>query len=75
MDNKQDIEGREVRKCLINNDIEGFKRQMPQCLWDMYPAMREIMQQYAQPAITESEAYAKYKKYLNEKIEKLLNEK
>jgi cytidyltransferase-like protein len=74
MDNKQDIEGREVRKCLINNDIEGFKRQMPQCLWDMYPAMREIMQQYAQPAIMESEAYAKYKKYLNEKIEKLLNE-
>jgi cytidyltransferase-like protein len=72
MDNKQDIEGREVRKCLINNDIEGFKRQMPKCLWDMYPEMREIMQQYAQPAITESEAYAKYKKYLNEAIEKLV---
>jgi hypothetical protein len=38
----------------------------------MYPEMREIMQQYAQPAITESEAYARYKKYLNEAIEKLV---
>ena len=74
-DDTSGISGTAVRKCLVNGDEEGFRRQMPKCLWDMYPAMREIMQQYAQPAITESEAYAKYKKYLNEKIEKLLNEK
>lgn len=75
VDNKQDIEGREVRKCLANGDEEGFRRQMPKCLWDMYPAMHEIMQQYAQPAITESEAYAKFKKYLNEELEKLMKNK
>ena len=74
-DDTSGISGTAVRKCLVNGDEEGFRRQMPKCLWDMYPAMREIMQQYVQPAITESEAYAKYKKYLNEKIEKLLNEK
>lgn len=74
-DDTSGISGTAVRKCLVNGDEEGFRRQMPKCLWDMYPAMREIMQQYAQPAITESEAYAKYKKYLNEKIEKLLNER
>ena len=73
-DDTSGISGTAVRKCLVNGDEEGFRRQMPKCLWDMYPAMHEIMQQYAQPAITESEAYAKYKKYLNEKIEKLLNE-
>ena len=74
-DDTSGISGTAVRKCLVNGDEEGFRRQMPKCLWDMYPAMHEIMQQYAQPAITESEAYAKYKKYLSEKIEKLLNEK
>ena len=73
-DDTSGISGTAVRKCLANDDEEGFRRQMPKCLWDMYPAMREIMKQYAQPAITESEAYRKYKKYLNEKIEKLLNE-
>ena len=73
-DDTSGVSGSAVRKCLVNGDEEGFRRQMPKCLWDMYPAMHEIMQQYAQPAITESEAYAKYKKYLNEKIEKLLNE-
>ena len=72
-DDTSGISGTAIRKCLVNGDEEGFRRQMPKCLWDMYPAMHEIMQQYAQPAITESEAYAKYKKYLNEKIEKLLN--
>ena len=72
-DDTSGISGTAVRKCLVNGDEEGFRRQMPKCLWDMYPAMHEIMQQYVQPAITESEAYAKYKKYLNEKIEKLLN--
>ena len=74
-DDTSGISGTAVRKCLVNGDEEGFRRQMPKCLWDMYPAMHEIMQQYAQPAITESEAYAKYKKYLNEKIEKLLNKR
>ena len=74
-DDTSGISGTAVRKCLVNGDEEGFRRQMPKCLWDMYPAMHEIMQQYAQPAITESEAYAKYKKYLSEKIEKLLNER
>ena len=74
-DDTSGISGTAVRKCLVNGDEEGFRRQMPKCLWDMYPAMHEIMQQYAQPAIMESEAYAKYKKYLSEKIEKLLNKR
>ena len=72
-DNTSGISGTAVRKCLVNGDEEGFRRQMPKCLWDMYPEMREIMMQYVQPAITESEAYARYKKYLNEAIEKLVN--
>ena len=66
------ISGTGIRKCLVSGDEDGFRRQMPKCLWDMYPAMYEIMQQYAQPAITESEAYAKFKKYLNEELEKLM---
>ena len=74
-DDTSGISGTAVRKCLVNGDEEGFRRQMPKCLWDMYPAMHEIMQQYAQPAITESEAYAKFKKYLNEELEKLMKNK
>lgn len=71
MDNKQDIEGREVRKCLINNDIEGFKRQMPKCLWDMYDAFRQALMP-AQQTISESVAYRNFKVYLNKKLDKLL---
>lgn len=69
------ISGTAIRKCLVNGDEEGFRRQMPKCLWDMYDEMREIMLQQAMPAaqsIMESEAYKKYKQFLGEAIENLV---
>ena len=72
------ISGTAIRKCLVDGDEEGFRRQMPKCLWDMYEQMREIMLQQVAPAqqsITDSEAYEKYKKYLDEEIEKLVKGK
>ncbi len=47
---KENIEGRAVRECLINDDEEGFKRQMPQCLWDMYGKLRKALMTQAAPA-------------------------
>lgn len=47
---KENIEGRAVRKCLINDDEEGFKRQMPQCLWDMYGEFRDALMTQAAPS-------------------------
>ena len=34
-DDTSGISGTAVRKCLVNGDEEGFRRQMPKCLWDM----------------------------------------
>ena len=71
------ISGTGIRKCLVDGDEEGFRRQMPKCLWDMYGKMREIMLQYAAPAqeLTEDEIYELYKKRVDEAIEKLVKGK
>jgi hypothetical protein len=74
-DDTSGISGTGIRKCLVSGDEEGFRRQMPKCLWDMYPEMREIMMQYAQPAITESRAYMDFKKCLHEGLDNLLENK
>lgn len=37
------ISATSVRECLVNDDKEGFMRQMPECLWDMYGEMRQVM--------------------------------
>ena len=69
------ISGTAIRQCLVNGDEEGFRRQMPKCLWDMYDEMRAIMMQSAAPAqqaITESRAYMDFKKCLHEGLDNLL---
>ena len=68
-----------VRECLINGDKEGFMKQMPECLWDMYDEMRQVMvgsEMPAQRMIAEEEQvdeYTAYRKRLDEAIEKLVN--
>ena len=70
-DDKENIEGRAVRECLMNDDKEGFMRQMPKCLWDMYDAFRQALMP-AQQTITESVAYRNFKRYLNKGLNELL---
>ena len=70
-DDKENIEGRAVRECLMNDDKEGFMRQMPKCLWDMYDAFRQALMP-AQQTIAESKAYKDFKKYLNQGLDELL---
>ena len=69
--NTAGISGTAVRQCLVNGDEEGFKEQMPQCLWDMYDAFREALMP-AQQTITESVAYRDFKRYLNKGLNELL---
>ena len=69
--NTAGISGTAVRQCLVNGDEEGFKEQMPQCLWDMYDAFRQALMP-AQQTITESIAYRDFKKYLNQGLNELL---
>ena len=75
------ISATSVRECLENGDIEGFKRQMPKCLWGMYDEMRQVMvgdtmpAQQTSTAINEDEEYFAYRKKLDEAIEKLVNKR
>ena len=69
--NTAGISGTAVRQCLVNGDEEGFKEQMPQCLWDMYDAFRQALMP-AQQTITESVAYKDFKKHLNKGLNELL---
>lgn len=69
--NTAGISGTAVRQCLANGDEEGFKEQMPQCLWDMYDAFRQALMP-AQQTITESVAYRDFKKRLNKGLNELL---
>jgi len=69
--NTAGISGTSVRQCLVNGDEEGFKEQMPQCLWDMYDAFRQALMP-AQQTITESVAYRDFKRYLNKGLNELL---
>lgn len=72
--NTAGISGTAIRKCLVDGDEEGFRRQMPKCLWDMYGEMREIMMQQAMPAqqtaLSEEELT---QKRIDEAIDRLLN--
>lgn len=72
-DDKENIEGRAVRECLVNDDKEGFMRQMPKCLWDMYDEMRQVLIGNAEPAqataLTEDEIRHKI---IDEAITKLV---
>ena len=71
------ISGTAIRKCLVDGNEEGFRRQMPKCLWDMYEQMREIMLQQVAPvqqSITESKAYLDFLKSIDEGIENLLTQ-
>lgn len=69
--NTAGISGTAVRQCLVNGDEEGFKEQMPQCLWDMYDAFRQALMP-AQQTITESVAYRDFKRCLNKGLNELL---
>ena len=42
-DNTGNISGTRIRECLMNDDREGFQRQMPECLWPMYDEMRHAL--------------------------------
>ena len=65
------ISGTAVRKCLVDGDEEGFRMQMPQCLWDMYDAFRQALMP-AQQTITESKAYEDFRKCLDKGLNELL---
>ena len=69
--NTAGISGTAIRQCLVNGNEEGFKKQMPQCLWDMYEQFREALMP-AQQTITESKAYEDFRKYLNKGLNELL---
>jgi len=65
------ISGTAVRKCLVDGNEEGYKAQMPQCLWGMYDAFRQALMP-AQQTISESKAFADFKKELDKGLKKLL---
>ena len=68
--NTAGISGTAVRQCLVNGDEEGFKEQMPQCLWDMYDAFRQALMPAQQTALSEEELT---QKRIDEAIDRLLN--
>ena len=65
------ISGTAIRQCLTDGNIEGYKAQMPQCLWDMFDEFRQALMP-AQQTINESDAYFEYRKRLDEAIERLV---
>lgn len=65
------ISGTAIRKCLIDGNEEGYKAQMPQCLWDMFNEFRQALMP-AQQTITESKAYEDFRKSLDKGINELL---
>ena len=65
------ISGTAIRQCLIDGNVEGYKAQMPQCLWDMFDKFRQALMP-AQQTISESDAYFEYRKRLDEAIERLV---
>ncbi len=68
--NTAGISGTAIRQCLVNGDEEGFKEQMPQCLWDMYDAFRQALMPAQQTALSEEELM---QKRIDEAIDRLLN--
>lgn len=69
------ISASSVRECLLNDDREGFMKQMPDALYDMYDEMREVMVGDTIPSfqtISESRAYREFKETLDKGIKELL---
>ena len=69
------ISATNVRECLVNDDKEGFMKQMPECLWDMYDEMRNVLVGTESPAyqsITESVAFSDFKRSLDKGLRRLL---
>ena len=68
------ISATSVRECLENGDREGFMRQMPDCLHDMYDEMRAVMVGETEPAqsLAEDKEYFEYRKRLDEAITRLV---
>lgn len=48
--NTAGISGTAIRKCLVDGNEDGFKEQMPECLWDMYGEFRNALMTQASPA-------------------------
>lgn len=48
--NTAGISGTAIRKCLVDGNEDGFKEQMPECLWDMYGEFRDALMTQASPA-------------------------
>lgn len=82
-DDKENIEGRAVRECLMNDDKEGFMRQMPECLYPMFDKMRKVLcgdeeteQEPAKMGVYEGlmrdREYRRYRKCLDEAITRLV---
>ena len=71
------ISATSVRESLLAGNKEKFMAEMPQCLWDMYDEMRQVMVGDTMPAqqmsaINEDDEYFAYRKRLDEAIEKLV---
>lgn len=65
------ISGTAIRQCLVDGNEEGYRAQMPQCLWDMYDAFRQALMP-AQQTITESKEFKDFKKHLSRELDKLI---
>ena len=65
------ISGTAIRQCLVDGNEEGYRAQMPQCLWDMYGAFRQALMP-AQQTITESKEFKDFKKHLSRELDKLI---
>lgn len=71
------ISATSVRESILMGNEEKFKAEMPECLWDMYGEMRQVMVGDTIPAeqstsLMEDKAYKKYRKKLDEAITKLV---
>ena len=72
------ISATSVRESLLAGNKEKFMTEMPECLWDMYDEMRQVMVGDTMPAqqtIAEErveDEYFAYRKKLDEAIEKLV---
>ena len=69
------ISATSVRESLLAGNKEKFMSEMPECLWDMYDEMRQVMVGETEPAysqMNEDERYYRAKEKLNEAIEKMV---
>lgn len=70
------ISATSVRESLLEDNKEKFMAEMPECLWDMYDEMRQVMVGDTMPAqemmAEGKDEYFAYRKKLDEAIEKLV---